>query len=48
MPSNTPTVEELVAEGIPRDVAVLIRPFLNRWASEVGDLSRAIRAALAD
>lgn len=47
VPSNTPTIEELVAEGIPRDIAVLIRPFLNKWASEVGDLSRAIRAALA-
>ncbi len=47
MPSNNPTVEELVAEGVPRNVAVLIQPFLNRWASEVGDLSRAIRSTLA-
>ncbi|WP_156751358.1 hypothetical protein [Mycobacterium sp. 1245111.1] len=48
MRSNNPTVDELVAEGVNREVAVLIRPFLNRWSSEVGDLSRAIREALAD
>lgn len=47
MPSNTPTVDELIAEGVPRNVAVLIQPHLNRWASEVGDLSRAIRQATA-
>lgn len=33
MPTNNPTVDELVDEGIAREVAVLIRPFLNRWAS---------------
>ncbi|WP_165612430.1 hypothetical protein [Mycolicibacterium fortuitum] len=47
MASNNPTIEELVTEGVPRNVAVLIQPHLNRWASEVGDLSRAIRTALA-
>lgn len=47
MPNNNPTVDELVSEGVNREVAVLIQPFLNRWASEVGDLSRAIRQALA-
>jgi hypothetical protein len=47
MPNNSPTVDELVAEGVPRDVAALIQPYLNRWASEVGDLARALRQATA-
>lgn len=47
MPSNSPTVDELVAEGVPRDVAALIQPHLNRWASEVGDLARALRHTTA-
>lgn len=47
MHSNEPTVDELVAEGVPRSVAVLIHPHLNRWASDIGDLSRGVRQALA-
>ncbi|MGV7354156.1 hypothetical protein PJM47_26280 [Mycobacterium kansasii] len=46
--NNNPAVDELVAEGVPSDVAVLIRPFLNKWASEVGELARSVRSALAD
>ncbi len=47
MSRNTPTIEELVTEGVPRNVAALIQPHLNRWASDVGILSRDIRKALA-
>ena len=46
--SNNPTIDELAAEGVPPDVAALIKPHLNRWASEIGDLSRAIRQTFAD
>lgn len=48
MHNNNPTVDELVAEGVPRDVAALIRPYLNTWASDVGDLARAIREVIAN
>ena len=48
MHNNNPSVDELVAEGVPRDVAVLIRPYLNTWSSEVGDLARAIRKSVAN
>lgn len=48
MLNNNPTVDELVAEGVPRDVAVLIRPYLNVWASDVGDLARAVRKVITN
>lgn len=47
MPSNNPSIEELVAEGVPAEVAVLIQPWLNYHASDTGNLARGIRAALA-
>ncbi|WP_179295733.1 hypothetical protein [Mycobacterium avium] len=48
MLNNNPTVDELVAEGVPRDVAVLIRPYLKVWSSDVGDLARAIRKVITN
>jgi hypothetical protein len=46
MTSNNPSIEELVAESVPTNIAVLIKPYLNIWAGEVGNLARGIRDAL--